>query len=76
MVDGHGKDLGVSFQGGKGVHRKRESDALDHAEPVIQAGAKTLHFAFLLRLRSQLVLHDDLHRLISSDTLVGACDSR
>ena len=72
MVDAHGENLRVGFQRRKCAYRNRESDALDHAEPVVQPRAQSLHSSFLRRLRNLLVLHDDLHSLIRGRSLMGS----
>src|SRR5208282_4677788 len=70
MVDVYGKNLGVRFQSRQRAYRNGESDALDHAEPVVQARAQALHSSFLRRLWNLLVLHDDLDGLITGRALM------
>src|ERR1700693_4649252 len=72
MVDTYGKNLGVGLQSGQGVYRNRQSDALDHVEPVVQARAQALHSSLLRRLRNLLVLHDYLDGLIRPRALMGS----
>src|ERR1019366_582594 len=76
MVDTYGKNLGVRFQGRQRADRNRQSDALDRVEPMVQAGAQTLHSAFLLRLWNLLVLHDDLYGLFARRTPMGSRNCR
>src|SRR5271154_3028182 len=73
MVEAYRLNLGVRFQGRQCADRNGEGDALDHTEPMVQACAKALHSAFLLRLWNLFVLHDDVYSLGGSDRfLVGS----
>src|SRR5208282_4315439 len=72
VVDAHGKNFGIGFQGWQGAHRNREGDTFDHAKAVVQASAKMLHSTFLRRLWNLFVLHDHLYSLISGRALMSS----
>ncbi len=76
MIYAHRLNLTVCFESRQSAYWNGKSDALDQAEPLVQASAETLHSAFLLRLWNLLVLHDDPGGLVGRHPLMGSCNRR